>query len=396
MREALELLDRRWVIKKKDPDLYFRIKDKLEELRGFFQEKCGYQVIANPLLIKLEKIPGRTERWMGIPNFEEVRDYLMLTLVLMFLEDMENEAQFVLSQLTEYIKNNYPKPEDLQWTIFGHRRSLIRVMRFCVEEGMILVTDGDENDFSQSEARQAILYENTGASRYFMRRFNYDLAAVRSVRDFEEQEWQAQDRDRGVVRRHRVYRKLILSPVVYQEGPEDADYLYIKNQRGLIENDMEKYLEMDLHLYLNGAFLSAREGVVFHDRFPDRSNITEIVLQLCGLIREEIIRQGWQRQPSEKILLSGNTWYSLIEKLRRQYQHGWSKKYRQQYTNRQLLEEINRVMTDFGMIEIDEKSGEVVLLPMAGRMLGRYPADYRPKEFIEEVEEDEDGTMADQ
>lgn len=396
MREALELLDRRWVIKKKDPELYFRIKDKLEELRSFFQEKCGYQIIANPLLIKLEKIPGRTERWMGIPTFEEARDYLLLTLVLMFLEEMESEAQFVLSQLTEYIKNNYPKPEDLQWTIFSHRRSLIRVMRFCVEEGMILVTDGDENIFSQSEASQAILYENTGVSRYFMRRFNFELATVQSVRDLEEEEWKAQERDRGVVRRHRVYRKLILSPVVYQEGPEDADYLYIKNQRGLIENDIEKFLDMDFHLHMNGAFLSAREGVILHDRFPDRSNITEIVLQLCGLIREEAFRQDWKREASDRILLSGNTWYRLIEELRRQYHHGWSKKYRQLYTTRQLLEEINRVMTDYGMIEIQRKSGEVAVLPMAGRMLGRYPADYSPKKFTEEEEEDEDGTMADQ
>ena len=402
MKEALELLDRRWIIKRKDPDLYFRVKDKLEELRSFFQEKCGYQIIANPLLIKLEKIPGRSESWMGIQAFEEERDYLFLILVLMFLEDQESEAQFILSQLTEFIENNYPKPEDLEWTVFSHRRSLIRVMRFCVEEGMILVTDGDESGFSQSESSREVLYENTGISRYFMRRFHFELGGAHSVRDLEEQEWQAQERDRGLVRRHRVYRKLILSPVIYQDGADDADYLYIKNQRGLIENDVEKYLDMDFYLHRNGSFLAPKEGVLIHDRFPDRSNITEIVLQLCGLIREEMIRQEWKRQDSDRVLLSGNNWYSMIEELRQRYSHGWSKQYRQQRTTRQLVEELNRVMTDYGMMEIHPMTGEVALLPMAGRMLGRYPEDYKPKQSLneesetEEGEEDQNGTMEDQ
>jgi uncharacterized protein (TIGR02678 family) len=222
------------------------------------------------------------------------------------------------------------------------------------------------------------------------------------VRDLEEQEWQAQERDRGLVRRHRVYRKLILSPVIYQDGADDADYLYIKNQRGLIENDVEKYLDMDFYLHRNGSFLAPKEGVLIHDRFPDRSNITEIVLQLCGLIREEMARQEWKRQDSDRVLLSGNNWYSMIEELRQRYSHGWSKQYRQQRTTRQLVEELNRVMTDYGMMEIHPMTGEVALLPMAGRMLGRYPEDYKPKQSLneesetEEGEEDQNGTMEDQ
>lgn len=389
MKEELELLNRRWVIKKQDPELYFKIKDNLEDLRTFFQEKCGYQIIMNPLLIKLEKIPGKTESWMGIESFEERRDYFLLTLTIMFLEDLENEAQFVLSQLTEYISDHFPKPEVIDWTLYGHRRSLIRVMRFCMEEGMILVTDGDESGFSLSEAATEVLYENTGASKYFMRRFNFELGVVNSLKDLEEMEWLSDERDRGVVRRHRVYRKLMLSPVVYQEGDEDPDYLYIKNQRGVIENDMEKHLEMPFHLHKNGALLMAPDGMMISDRFPDRKNISDIILQLCALIREEIEEKGWQRQASDTITLSGNNWYSLIEKLRSQSSHGWSKRYREELTARQLQEEINEAMESFNMIEIKKQTNEVVLLPIVGKMIGEYPADYRSKQS----EGEKDGTV---
>lgn len=402
MREELELLNRRWIIKRQDPEMYFKIKDRLEELRIFFREKCGYQIIINPLLVKLEKVPGKAESWMGIETFEEQRDYILLTLVLMFLEEMENETQFVLGQLTEYISDHSPKFASVDWTVYGHRRSLIRVIRFCVEEGMIVVTDGDDRGFSLSEMATEVLYENTGASKYFMRRFNFELGAVKSAKELEEMEWLSDERDRGLVRRHRVYRKLILSPVVYDEGEEDADYLYIKNQRGIIESDMEKHLDMSFHLHKNGALAVAREGMMIQDRFPDRKNISDIVLQLCALVRDKAEAEGWKRQPSDAIVLSGNNWYRLVETLRNELRSGWSKRFREETTVRQLLEEINETMESFNMIEIRELSNEVVLLPVIGKMVGKYPEDYEAKQFESEEPEDyeakqfereEDGTL---
>ena len=48
------LLDRRWILKSKEKDLYYKIKDELPAIKRFLTEKLGYQVIINPYLIKLK------------------------------------------------------------------------------------------------------------------------------------------------------------------------------------------------------------------------------------------------------------------------------------------------------------------------------------------------------
>ena len=61
-----ELLKRKWILRKEDPELYNRVRDSVKEIRKFVQEKFGYMIILTPYLIKLEKIPGYVEEWMGI------------------------------------------------------------------------------------------------------------------------------------------------------------------------------------------------------------------------------------------------------------------------------------------------------------------------------------------
>ena len=55
-----------------------------------------------------------------------------------------------------------------------------------------------------------VLYENTGASRYFMKSFSKDIMEYTKPEDFRESDWFEVDEDRGFARRHRVYKRLIL------------------------------------------------------------------------------------------------------------------------------------------------------------------------------------------
>lgn len=50
-----ELLKRKWILRKEDPDLYNMVRDSVKEIRKFVQEKFGYMIIVTPYLIKLEK-----------------------------------------------------------------------------------------------------------------------------------------------------------------------------------------------------------------------------------------------------------------------------------------------------------------------------------------------------
>ena len=64
-----ELVNRKWILRSEDPDLYLKVKDSMKEVRNIFQEKFGYMLVLTPYLIKLEKIPGYVEEWMGIQAF---------------------------------------------------------------------------------------------------------------------------------------------------------------------------------------------------------------------------------------------------------------------------------------------------------------------------------------
>ena len=136
MKELEILLNKRWVLKSRDKEMYYKIRDALGELRKFTTEKMGCQIIDNSLLIKMEKIPVIPESFMGIQKFSSKEEYAYLCILLMFLEDRDAQEQFILSQLTEYITANLPG-EISDWTLYTNRRKLIRVLRFAVDQGMV-------------------------------------------------------------------------------------------------------------------------------------------------------------------------------------------------------------------------------------------------------------------
>ena len=108
MKELETLLNRRWILKSEDRELYYKIRDSIGEIRKFATEKMGCQVIENALLVKMEKIPALPETCMGIDAFASKEEYAFLCILLMFLEDRDAQEQFILSQLTEYIAANMP------------------------------------------------------------------------------------------------------------------------------------------------------------------------------------------------------------------------------------------------------------------------------------------------
>ena len=129
--------------KSRERELYYQVKEELSsgEEKKFLMEKLGYQVVVNPYMIKVEKMPAVPENWMGILEFKEPIEYVFFCLVLMFLEDKEAEEQFVLSELTEYVQSQYQE-EQIDWTVYRYRRHMIKVMKYCVAVGILNVDDG--------------------------------------------------------------------------------------------------------------------------------------------------------------------------------------------------------------------------------------------------------------
>ena len=57
MKELETLLNRRWILKSEDKELYYKIRDAVGEIRKYSTDKLGCQIIDNSLLVKMEKIP---------------------------------------------------------------------------------------------------------------------------------------------------------------------------------------------------------------------------------------------------------------------------------------------------------------------------------------------------
>ena len=101
-------------------------------------------------------------------------NFTMPKLTIVFQEEKDAQEQFILSQLTEYIASNMPGGA-VDWTVYTNRRRMIKVLRFAVAQGILLVTDGSDDAFMDN-AEGEVLYENTGASRYFVKNFSRDIS----------------------------------------------------------------------------------------------------------------------------------------------------------------------------------------------------------------------------
>lgn len=375
MKEFELLLENFWLVKEKDIDLYNAVKDASAKFRDFLHDKLGYRLIVNPYLIKLEKLPGKAETWMGIRAFDSKNEYGMFCLLLAFLEERGPGDQFVLSQITEYIQSTWVGVEKLDWTLYTHRRWLVKVLRYTKDMYLLSVNDGDDGKFMDSNDSE-VLYESTGISRYFMRNFITNIINYKKWEDIESGEWLEADKDRGRVRRNRVYRRLIMSPVVYSEGSEDADYAYIKNYRNLIQKDFEDALGTALHVHKNGAFLISDASSYNKDCFPNNSTISDIVLQINFEI-VTLLKTGVLQKRNDDIIITSKTKFEdIIETCRTKHLQGWSKEYREMGVEG-LIGAVFEFMEDFNMIKPVNSGREIHLLPMCGKIIGAYPESFK-------------------
>lgn len=280
-----KLLSNRWFVKAVNRDEYYQMKDGIGEIQNFLSEKLGYHVIVNPYVIKLEKIPAHPENWMGIMEFSEPMEYVLFCLTLMFLEDKEIDGQFILSQLTEFIQSVW-KQSDLDWTVYQNRRYLVKVLKYCVKCGILQVYDGSEDSF-KNDSQADVLYLNTGVSRYFMRNFTRDITGFTSPQDFLGEDWFGLDEDRGIIRRQRVYRRLLMSMGMERTEETEEDFAYIRTYgKKNIEKDLCGYLDCELQIYKNQAFLILGEECGMGKAFPDAGSLSDIALLCCGQIVE--------------------------------------------------------------------------------------------------------------
>ncbi len=377
--ELQKLLDRFWVLRDDEPEWYYRIREQETALRTFLREKLGCQLVLNAQLAKIEKVPGEAEAWMGLQELQQPLDYCLLLLSLAYLEDKGSQEQFVLSDLTEYIVNMAPDAAPVDWTVFAQRRSLVRVLKLLRSYGMIRVTDGDQEEFAQSEETE-VLYESTGLSRYFMRNFASDITGESDADGILRSEWLDAADDRGIVRRHRVYRKLVFGPAIYSQSADDADFLYVRNYRNILDKDFRDALQAQLHIHPTSAMLVQDEA--WGTGFPEGNNLSDIALQLAALIRQNVEEGLWDVASDDSLEMTRAAFEELVGQCRRRYASGWYKTYRDLKIEK-LVQDVLAYLESWKMAASDEALRTVTILPLAVKLEGRYPASFAVKEGID-------------
>ena len=371
MQEELEaLLNQRWITKKKNKKLYYQIRDQLGEIRKFATEKLGCPILENSLLVKMDKIPVQPQSFMGIREFGSREEYAFFCVLLMFLEDKDSGEQFILSQLTEYVKTQMPGASP-DWTSYTQRRRLIRVLRYAQQQEMLGVTDGSDEVFMNGGEGE-VLYENTGISRYFMRNFTVDIMHYTRPEQFFQSQWQDMEEDRGIARRHRVYNRLFFSPGVYKNEGAPEDFEYLKNYGRRMEVELEEKLGCHLDIHKGSAYLVEGEDSRLGETLPGNTVASDCLLVIGRLVREKVEQGSWQPREDETILVDQLAFEGLLREARENCLPSLTKNYRN-LTEGEWFRAIEENMEAWTMLQKIPEQRQVLLMPLLGKVEGHYP-----------------------
>lgn len=379
MKVLEELLENYWILSQFDKEKYDEIRQELDEKTiNFIKYKLGYKLIINPYIVKLEKVPGIPKAFMGIKEFSTKLEYIFLCLILIYLEEKVRKEQFILSQMIDYIQNSVVDIDlgdiVIDFNIYKQRQSMVKVLKYIRDLGFIKLYDGDENKFAEN-IENDVLYEITGVSKYFVRNFTSDISDCNLYTDIYEKEQLGLEQEKGIERRQRVYRRLFTENVVYSESKDDQDYLYIKQYKNTIAQDVDQMLDSSLEIHKNGAYILLAEHEPFKNVFPANKSISDVVLFMNTILIERLENNEFKKEENDSILISEIEFSNIIKNLKENYSRGFSKEYREM-DEIKLQEQILDYMTDFDMIRYEKDLKQYRIMPITFKVKGKYPDNF--------------------
>jgi len=366
------LMEKFWILRLEEPETYQLIREREKVLKRYVDEKFGFDLIVHQHFIKLEKIPVETKSWMGIQDFQEPRDYAIFCCALAFTENRSVDEQFLLSDICEDIKDMYPGEIALDWTNYNHRRSLVRVIKQMEKLSILKTVEGEIDQFAMNE-EQEVLYETTIYARYFMRSYPKELFEYNSLQEILDSEWERHEAD---ARRKRVYRKLMISPVVYRESEDDPDFAYIRKFRNRLSDDLEGHTLFRLEVFKNAALLVSDERKQELTLFPDQKAIMDVALHFASFLRKH--KEKFPPNELGNIRITPVMFEQTVKEVHTIYGKGWSKQYREGAITA-TMNDLLDVLFDWEMMKMEQETGAYLIRPLLGRISGKYP-----KKFLEE------------
>lgn len=367
--EIKALLYNFWITKDNDKELYYKIKYKQNAIKEFISKNLGSNLIIHDRFIKLEKISPTVKTNSKPYKFDTVLDYVILTIVLLFLEDKTRGDYFILTDLIEYIKNTSITLElnhIPNWNNTQDRRSLSNVITFLEELNIIKIKDSSKISFIESQEAEA-LYETLGTSNYLMRMFDEDISQLKTPEDFIKNEFILQNEEKGDVRRYKVFRNILYTPAVSSKDLSISELDYIKKNRNYIKNEINKKLSMEVEITHNLAILYDEESSLEKDNFPNTKKLTEIVLMINEQILKEINDNKIILDNLEVGIISEDYFKNIIKDIKKQ---------KEPYIGKTLIKENEKKFYDI-ILEymekyniIEKQDNKIIIYPTVSRIIG--------------------------
>lgn len=377
-KELEYLLNNYWCVRENTPEIYFNIKNNLSYYKDFIQNKLGSRLIVNDKFIKLEKIPATPKTYMGISGFTDALEYIILLIILLFLEDKPKLEQFILSSLIDYITNIATTLElntIPNWNLLHHRKCLVNVINHLKELEIIKVVE--ESKLFTEDVKAEALYETTGISNYYVREFNNNILEYNNLDDYINDEFSTQSAETGDIRRYKVYRHLMYAIATYSVDITPAEIDYLRKFRSSINNELEKYTTAELELTKNMAVLMYSPDTKEKYDFPNNKAISDIILLINNKILESITKEELILNQFEIATISKEQLSRIIKETKNEYKDYFSKVYRDMPISN-FIKEVTNYMQEYDFIK--EEENQYIIYPSISKLTG-----YIPKEETEQL-----------
>ena len=366
-KELSALLYNFWITKDDNQELYYSIKYNQDKIKDFVYKNLGSNLIIHDKFVKLEKVVPYVKNNMGL--FNNIKEYIILIITLLYLEDKTNGEKFILSELIEYIKttsialelSNIP-----DWDKIVDRRYLVNVIDFLTSISAVKIRDKSKENFIDTISAEA-LFESTGLSNYVMRLFDNGIDNLNTYDEFAKSEFIKQDDSKGDVRRYNVMRSILYTPAVIHSSLSQSEIDYIKKNRFYIKNELSKYLNMEVEITNNMTLLYDDVNSNHKENFPNTKRITEIILLINNYILNDI-KNGVICPNKDEVIFVHKSYLENLIRILREEKEKFIGKTMMSMPFDKFYGEIINYMEDYNFIEM--KDDYAYIYPTISRMIG--------------------------
>lgn len=353
------LFDNYWIERESEPEKYIFLRRHQKSIQKELKRLFGMNLLVRSEYIQLVKRPQELHSWMGIAQFKDVMDYALFCCCMAYVENLEADTPFMMDEIVNDIDFNAPEEMKLDWIVYSHRLSLIRVLQKMKDLKVIRIIQGETEEFAKSESNLEVLMITTPLARHYL----YNRDDGYTAYDTFEKYWEEQGQHQNVEPQQLLYQKLMLEPLIQRTAENEELFSRLKRYYRSINENIEYNTPYKLELYRDYAAFTLDREIKGSKTFPSRKVIDDIIIQLATVI----YNSNLIKNPYGIIELSNDEWGEIIEQLTNMFRIYWSNEYKNkscELLSKEIIEQGQRWQL------LNQTEDGVLIYPIMARTIG--------------------------